>query len=577
MMRTVDELDASFPGINRSRAQASLGLLATLETKKLLVLIVAVAVSLFARVYRLDAAGFAEDEANKIFALRAYEQGDLTANAEHPMVMKVLCYASLRASAAWNESAGRKLNLFISDETALRLPNALFGALTVIPLFLFTCSLLGTRIGALTAAFWVAGVNAIAINRIAKEDTLLVFFMLAGFWLYNLAKKRTESDMEGQEKLFILAGVAFGLMIASKYLPHYFGLYALFYYLVSYDHRNNRPIPGRANMKFFGAMLLSFIAANPAVILPQTWRYLWKYVNEELVTHHGYLIGDKLFVNELSETPAGSPWYFYVLFLAVKVPLPVLIAFVVGVVEIFRHRGKYPECRGYLFLRLMLIFWMLPMSLVGAKFLRYTLTLLPIFYMIAAVGVVTIWRIVWWVMRKARLENGWARGLVSAAAATVFVIAPAFTAARAVLISHPSLYVNALGGGRVGYFFPHDEFYDLGARESIRYVAETAPPGSSLASEIPGVVEYYLERYNRSDIHIEIMSKPGFGLHASAPQFVLLQRGRLYFENKQNFEHIELNYPLAQASTFDGVSAAQVYLVSGERAKVGWAEDAPSR
>ena len=98
---------------------------------------------------------------------------------------------------------------------------------------------------------------------------------------------------------------------------------------------------------------------------------------------------------------------------------------------------------------------------------------------------------------------------------------------ESLLRSHPSLYVNVFGGNRIGYFFPHDEFYDLGARESIRFIAETAPPGAKMASETPGVVQYYLERFSRSDIRSEIISQPSFTLNGGRPDFVMLQRGRV--------------------------------------------------
>ncbi len=118
----------------RSNPVPKLGLFDRLEQRKLLVIIVTVAIGFCGRAYRLDAARLAEDEANKIFAVRAYEQGDFTPNSEHPTVMKMLCYASMHAASAWNRAAGQKLDLAVSDETALRLPNAAFGALTVIPL-----------------------------------------------------------------------------------------------------------------------------------------------------------------------------------------------------------------------------------------------------------------------------------------------------------------------------------------------------------------------------------------------------------------------------------------------------------
>src|SRR6185436_18559747 len=316
-----------------------------------------------ARAVRLDSASLAEDEANKVFAIRAYRQGDITANSEHPMVMKLLCYASVEAALAWNRKAGESLGLTISEETALRLPNVIFGALTVIPLLLLTSTLFGFRIAVISSTLWALGLDAIWFNRVGKEDTLLVFFMLLGFCLYNCAKGLSASDVAGQERLYAMAGAAFGIMIASKYFPHYFGLNALFYTLIGYDSRNNRPLTRRMWAKYFGGMALVFAISNTAIFLPQTWRYLWKYVNEELLTHHGYLMMDKLYINDATQSPGGNPWYFYFLFLLVKLPLPVLVAFLAGLVEIFRRQSNHRQSRGYLFLRMMLVFW-LPMSIL---------------------------------------------------------------------------------------------------------------------------------------------------------------------------------------------------------------------
>ena len=145
------------------------------------------------------------------------------------------------------------------------------------------------------------------------------------------------------------------------------------------------------------------------------------------------------------------------------------------------------------------------------------------------------------------------------AVGAAFIVAPSIVTIKCLRDSHPSLYVNVFGRNRVGYFFPHDEFYDLGARESIRFIAETAPSGAKMASEIPGVVEYYLERFNRPDIRSEIISQPRFTLTGDRPDFVLLQRGRVYVENIENFKFIENNFPVVQASVYEGATASRVY------------------
>src|SRR5687767_3008291 len=79
-------------------------------------LIILIAMGLCFRAANLDAIGFAEDEVNKVDAVHAYERGDITANAEHPMLMKVLMYASVKVGRFLKGQA-------ISDEVLFRLPN----------------------------------------------------------------------------------------------------------------------------------------------------------------------------------------------------------------------------------------------------------------------------------------------------------------------------------------------------------------------------------------------------------------------------------------------------------------------
>jgi hypothetical protein len=570
----------------------------------------------------LDAAGLAEDEANKILAIRSYAHCDFTVNAEHPMLMKTLCLLSIEFSRAWNNLFGASRGLIIPEETALRLPNAIFGALTVVPLFLLASALFEFRVAVITACLWSLGGSAIWFNRVTKEDTLLVFFMLSGYAIYNCAKNRAPDDWKGQERLYGLAGVAFGLMLSSKYFPHYYGLMTLFYHLGAYNPRNNRPLTRRMKLIHASAILVTFGAFNFALLLPSTWSYLWKYVHGDFFTHHGYVMMNRVYPNSMARTPNASTWFFYWLYLAVKLPLPLIAGFVIGMAEIFRPHRENSE-KGYLFLRIMLIFWLLPMTLVGVKFLRYTLAIMPFVYMTTAVGAVSIWR--WGLDTIKRMgiatrdgqNGGRLRGFPSllllrreAAASLAIVVTVLLVAWPGIVtlksLPYPGLYTNELGAGRVGYFFPHDEFYDLGARESIRYIAEHASPGALVASEIPAVFQYYLERYGRTDIHSEVMSQLGLNLGAlnpgalnpgqlnpgqlnpgrtlgvsvgsdsqgasagpdpssdlagPLPDYVLVQPGRIYFENQQAIKVIESTFEVAQSSEYGGATTATVYRI----------------
>jgi hypothetical protein len=180
---------------------------------------------------------------------------------------------------------------------------------------------------------------------------------------------------------------------------------------------------------------------------------------------------------------------------------------------------------------------------------------LPFVYMTAAVGVAALAR------RLAGL-TGSGRGVgaawACAAVLALFVGVPAWKAAAAA--PHYALYTNALAPHSAGYYFPHDELYDDGLREAIEYVAGHAPPGAVIAHETPGVVGYYLARYQREDLRSRVISDPQFDVTAEAPPvYAILQRGRTYFENREELERVRAQFKPETQIVIDGVVAAEVY------------------
>jgi hypothetical protein len=488
------------------------------------------------RVTQLGAIGFAEDEMNKLGAIHAYERGDFTANSEHPMMMKVLMWASLRGIPAG------------SDEAALRFPNALIGALTVIPLFLLTAAFFDRWHALLTSAFWALGINAITLNRIGKEDSLLVFFMLFGFYFFLRAKQVSPADKPARNKRYAASAAAFGLMIASKYFPHYFGLNLLFHHNFKVRKAVAGDLSGKIPGWFFLVVIVVFLLASPAVLLPEVWRYMDAYTGERLLTHSGYLFAGELYKNNMSSSPFwGTPIYFYLLFLAIKVPVLILIAFLIGIaisVKRYHHIG-------HAFLLFMFLFWIVPYSLIGGKWLRYTLSLMPFVYMLAAVGVIGLIGLVTQQVIKSRQ-------VVAVVITALFVGFPAWTAFAN--RPHYALYTNALGAGKAGYYFPHDEFYDDGLREGIKYVCEVAPSGATIAHETPAVTHYYLAKFGRSDLNSQAISSKDFDLRtATGPVYVIVQKGRTYFENRDELNHVRANFQRVKEIKIDGATAVEVY------------------
>ena len=327
-----------------------------LERYAVLVLVLLAALGFGLRMWGVSELGLAEDEINKLEAVRAYGRGDFTENAEHPMLMKVLIYASVRAAGRWNARApeGDRLRLLdVSDEAAVRFPNILFGALTVFPVFLLTAAFFRARTGLVAAALWATGVGAVTYNRVAKEDTLLVFFMLFALYFYIRAKQASGFDPAGKKRSYILSAVSWGLMFASKYFPHYFGLNMLYHYLFHVRTREAGEPRGHTPALFYLVVCATFLLANPAVLSPQTWSYLSAYSSEQLLTHHGYLMGETLYYNVVSKGPFGAtPVYFYLLYLLTKTPPPVLLAFAAGLVALWRRRRE----PGAAFLLFMLFF-----------------------------------------------------------------------------------------------------------------------------------------------------------------------------------------------------------------------------
>ena len=527
----------------QSISDSSEGAAVKFDSTIIVALIVLLAIGLCFRVAKLDAIGFAEDEVNKVDAIRAYEKGDITANAEHPMLMKALMFAVVKVGRALGNG---------SDEVLFRLPNAILGALTILPLFLLTAAFFDRWTGLLAAAFWTVGVNAITINRVGKEDTLLVFFMLFACYFYLRAKQTDTRNAKTRSRYYLFSGVSFGLMMASKYFPHYIGLNSLYHHYVRVRKRAPGEPSGKTSLIFYVALLTAFLIANPSILMPPVWEYLNSYLGEKLLVHSGYLFADQLYRNNVSRTPFwGTPIYFYLVFMAIKIPLTVLAAFLIGFIASIKNR-RHP---GHAFVLFMFLFWIVPYSLMGAKWLRYTLSLMPFIYMLAAIGVVAIVK-----LAVGRLNStNRSRAIVTAVAVLLFVGLPAWSASSAG--PHYALYTNAIGAEHVGYFFPHDEFYDDGLREAIKFVCDTAPPGAIIAHETPAVTRYYLERFGRTDLNSKAISSPDFDpAEIDGPAYFIVQRGRTYFENRDKLVVIRTNFQKVHEITIRGIPAAEVFV-----------------
>ena len=160
------------------------------------------------RAVALSTYGLSEDELNKVRAIEQYRDGHFGANAEHPMLMKLAMWGSVELVGVWNHVAPTGQTVAI--ESAIRLPNVLAGTLTTLVLFGLAEMLFGTGVAVVASLLWALDVNAIAINRIGKEDTFLLFFFLLAMWCYERAKRQGATDPIGAQRWYGRSGASFG-------------------------------------------------------------------------------------------------------------------------------------------------------------------------------------------------------------------------------------------------------------------------------------------------------------------------------------------------------------------------------
>jgi hypothetical protein len=296
-------------------------------------------------------------------------------------------------------------------------------------------------------------------------------------------------------------------------------------------------------------MMLAFIAGDVAILRPETWRYCAAYVVGNLQSHHGYLYAGRLYLTSVPISPLGVPATYYLRLFATKVPLVLLAAVVPGVIEMVRRRHE----RGFVFLRVLAVFLIVPYSLMAAKFLRYALPMLVVIDLIAAVGLVAG---VGWLLRKAWLSTG-TKVTVAALAVVVFVVG--LVASQQWATPFYSLSQNGIGASLdgPGVVFP-EETYDYGVREAVAAIAAEAGASAQIVSDTPAVVAHYLERNSRPDIGVSSLSGDGLPSRG-ADAWVIVQDEHETFENHLLVEQLRTReIPWLQVRAGDAL-ALQVF------------------
>jgi len=544
---------------------AGRGVLSGSRTLILVALTVLIIAGFGFRISGLSAEGLSEDELNKLNTVAEWRTQGLTgSNGEHPMLMKALQTASIIVVEQWNNSSfvASHPAEYIQPETALRFPGIVLGALSALLIYLIAAELFGAEVALIAAALWTFDPTAIGFNRVAKEDTFLLFFFLLAnvFWLRG--QRVAESTERNPNPYYWATAAAYGAMVASKYVPHLIAISVAYYWIFQMLPETRWRVGGKRFLIFFTIVGAVFLILSPTILLSDTWRQMGLFAGNKRISHDGYEFMNNLYSHHFDDWLKGIPAYFYVVFTFVKLPLLTLAGFLVGLPLLFRRKlgdGRY-------FVMLWLYFFFVAFSFLGGKFTRYYTIVLPAVLITAALGIQFAGR---WLSDKlsSLLNQRSPRYYVPAFLAVLVISASLISSAQAA--PHFRLFTNTLGGGtaNAGYFFPHDEFYDSSMREVISEIAKRARPGARVASESPSLATYYAQRDKRNDLMCVSLSDPEALRQLQVGDFLIVARGRRYFSNDTLLKALQTHKSDLQFFLGE-VRAVDVYIVNDETLKV---------
>ena len=327
------------------------------------------------RLYRVDFNSLSEDEVAKWSAVQEYRHGHFAGvNSEHPMLPKVLAWASLTTGERWGRVAATHGWPSLNPEGWLRLPNVLLGALSTAILYLLCRRMMGVAGSFAASFFWAVAPLPVALNRLTKEETPLTFFTLLACYFYCRAQQADAGPTA--RRWYDLSATSFGLGLASQYILHLIGLNGLAWLLAGRMGLNRKPSQFRY-VRFFLVMVLAFVVVNPVILSPGNLNAILHWLHHDGVRHSGYDFDGTLYMNLPGRLLAGVPWFYYVWLMLVKTPIPILVAVIVGSALLLRDRRTLASC---FFLSLGVV-QLVGLSVCGAKWIRYSLPLLPFLYL----------------------------------------------------------------------------------------------------------------------------------------------------------------------------------------------------
>lgn len=237
-------------------------------------------------------------------------------NREHPVLMKNLFALS------WGV-LHKQLGLFSRESSAFRFPAWLFAGLSVALVFALARSLLRRRAALIAALLWLSMPRAFWHMHLACFDIPVI---AAHTWLV-LAYLRGRRSLRGA----LVCGIAFGLAAAVKHniliAP---AMFVLHWALV--EAQAPRRTPEGFKVPAIPVVFFSLAIIGPLVFVAH-WPYLWPSVFQRIGSYLGFHFSHEhypiLWFGDLLTAPP-FPVSFPFVMSAVTVPVPVLVAFVVG-------------------------------------------------------------------------------------------------------------------------------------------------------------------------------------------------------------------------------------------------------
>jgi hypothetical protein len=268
-------------------------------------------------------------------------------------------------------------------------------------------------------------------------------------------------------------------------------------------------------------MFLAFVVVNPVILSPANFNAILHWLHHDGVKHSGYDFDGTLYMNFPARLFAGVPWFYYLWLVLVKTPIPILTAVIVGSALLLRDRRTLASC---FFLSLGVV-QLAGLSVSGAKWIRYSLPLLPFLYLAGGYAVQQTLK-----AAKGKLLS---RALVGFAA--VILLGWPLLELHS-WAPYYSFYLNSIGGEKqhIARYFAMDEVSEFDTREVAQKVCPFAPDGATVATARPMSMAYYLQACGRADLQIVALYDTHY-----APRdgdLIVLEPSRRFFETQRFFD-----------------------------------------